>query len=420
MLPPPSSMATRGFAYHCRNALPAALEPKAGDMRPTTDTETTARPRCTIATPVTSVNQPAGNCVGSTRSCRSGAPAAPSGRHQARARVWSATTGSSPETMPVDGPAPSPTPQWASPVHTSSASACAAAVAPPPPESDEPVRVTSPPSRRVLESGGVVAHKLVRAWLDHTDPGSEAREPEASAATVVELYRSAGDSMADPKLVPPGNRTVPTPTPIDPSVWAAAGRASTIAATTHRATPVCLTRAKLRGGWKRRRGAGSAPLRACCRPTRRRYGRWLPDWPPLWAGTAGVARFAGMVGTSPCPGIAGVGRVAGVAALGLRASGVGATTSPRRCVARCWAPWECSATMAFPRSDACSLGICGVCAATTAGTTNTATTLKSLPIMRPPIEAWSPIAPAIPGTAGPHGPGYGRPHSASRTQTCLP
>src|SRR5437763_960713 len=77
--------------------------------------------------------------------------------------------------------------------------------------------------------------------------------------------------------------------------------------------------------------------------------------------------------------MAGVARVAGVAALGLRvASTSGWSTTPRRCFARWTAPWECSATMALPWSDACSLGICGVCAANSVGTAHTAASPKSL------------------------------------------
>src|SRR5213082_1416881 len=80
--------------------------------------------------------------------------------------------------------------------------------------------------------------------------------------------------------------------------------------------------------------------------------------------------------------MAGVARVAGVAALGLRvASTSGWSTTPRRCFARWTAPWECSATMALPRSDECSLGICGVCAANSVGTAHTAASPKSLRIM---------------------------------------
>src|SRR3989442_2339736 len=63
-----------------------------------------------------------------------------------------------------------------------------------------------------------------------------------------------------------------------------------------------------------------------------------------------MACVAGMVGTTPSPGVAGMARTARVAALGFGVCGT-ATTSPRRFVARCAAPWECS------------LGICGVCAA---------------------------------------------------------
>jgi len=107
----------------------------------------------------------------------------------------------------------------------------------------------------------------------------------------------------------------------------------------------------------------------------------LPDWPPLLAGTAGVARVASMVATTPCPGTAGVARRAGVAALGLRAVGATGTTSPRRCVERWAAPCACSATMAFACSDACSFGICDVCAATIVGNASVTTRPRSLLII---------------------------------------
>src|SRR5256886_8931941 len=80
--------------------------------------------------------------------------------------------------------------------------------------------------------------------------------------------------------------------------------------------------------------------------------------------------------------MAGVARVAGVAALGLRVTSTGGwSTAPRRCFARWTAPWECSATMALPRSEACSLGICGVCAANSVGTAHKAASPKSLRII---------------------------------------
>jgi len=107
----------------------------------------------------------------------------------------------------------------------------------------------------------------------------------------------------------------------------------------------------------------------------------LPNWPPLLAGTAGVARVASMVATRPCPGTVGVARMAGVAALGLRSVGATDTTSPRRCVERCAASGECSATMAFACSNACSFGICGVCAATIDGNASVTARPRSLLII---------------------------------------
>ena len=104
----------------------------------------------------------------------------------------------------------------------------------------------------------------------------------------------------------------------------------------------------------------------------------MPDWPPL---LAGLARVAGTVATKPCPGTAGVGPMTGVVAWGPRVVGATATTSPRRCVERCAATCECSATMAMAWSDACSLGICGVCAAAIVGNVSATASQRSLLII---------------------------------------
>src|SRR5207302_4982146 len=56
-LPPATSSETRGLTNTCRYALPAAVEPYVDERRATVQTDTTARPRSTVAPAPASVNQ---------------------------------------------------------------------------------------------------------------------------------------------------------------------------------------------------------------------------------------------------------------------------------------------------------------------------------------------------------------------------
>src|SRR5690349_2210112 len=98
--------------------------------------------------------------------------------------------------MPVDGPAPNATPQRTGLSHRTSATPCSSAVDPSPRLRVVPAAVTSPPARTVPAKGSVATQTEARPWLDSTDPGSDASEPEPSMASVGAEYRKAGDSIA--------------------------------------------------------------------------------------------------------------------------------------------------------------------------------------------------------------------------------
>src|SRR3989442_14260109 len=140
--------------------------------------------------------------VGSTLRYTVGEVAASPGRHHRRARVWSAVTGSPPEINPVEGPAANPPPRVAED-QRSSPIACAAAVGPAP-VTVVPAKVASTPNWRPPADGTVTADRFARPRPAHSPPGSEAIELERSATSPSLVYRTPGERIAEPKLVPPG------------------------------------------------------------------------------------------------------------------------------------------------------------------------------------------------------------------------
>src|SRR6266702_4527178 len=126
----------------------------------------------------------------------------PLGRHHRRARVWKAVTGGAPEINPVDGPAPTEAPQVA-PDQRNSPMACAAAVGPTR-VTVVPAKIASTPSWRPPADGAVTAVRSARPRPAQSPPGSEAIELERSATSASLVYRTPGERMAEPKLVPPG------------------------------------------------------------------------------------------------------------------------------------------------------------------------------------------------------------------------
>jgi hypothetical protein len=84
---------------------------------------------------------------------------------------------------------------------------------------------------------GVAPQRYSRPWLAHTPAGSDAKNAEANTTRPGIEYRTVGDSAAELKLAPVSVRTVPTPSPSDPRVWATAGAgAAPMLAATSRAT----------------------------------------------------------------------------------------------------------------------------------------------------------------------------------------
>src|SRR2546422_283279 len=67
-----------------------------------------------------------------------------------------------------------------------------------------PAKIASTPSWRPPADGGVTADRSIRPRPTHSPPGSEAIELERSATSTSLVYRTPGERMAEPKLVPPG------------------------------------------------------------------------------------------------------------------------------------------------------------------------------------------------------------------------
>ena len=87
--------------------------------------------------------------------------------------------------------------------------------------------------------------------MDHWPLSRNAAEPNTSVAQRGDDAWNAGENVAELKLVPPAYRTVPTPTPKDASVWAAAGDAPVVPAISNASTPR-FTGEKLPGTRKQR------------------------------------------------------------------------------------------------------------------------------------------------------------------------
>src|SRR2546426_5951520 len=214
------------------------------------------------------------------------------GRHQARARAWNAPTEGASWIQPPDGPAPTPTPQFE--VHHNTSPIPWAAAVQPPSVRLVLAQMPSAPSLMRPSRGRVAAHASARPWSDQAPPGSEASEPATLPWRASVPYSRAGAKVAELKLVPPGKRTVPTPTPSEAWVCASEVWAHGVpSASIKRTRFIRLERSGYRWG-----GNGLTKERgtACCAPTVFSVGRFPALQPTVDGSRTGLGSRADGIG----------------------------------------------------------------------------------------------------------------------------